>query len=113
MAGYTVVEAANLHDLLSSLDRQTIDVVVASRNLDPKDGSALASAMHKRPGWEGIPTLALTDSEQETRAFDHRAAGFHGCVFKQDRDAVLESVAHIASMDLKAETARQCVGAER
>lgn len=97
MAGYRVVEAANLEETIRNLEQQRIDVVVAALDLPPGGSSALLAALRRRPEWEGIPVLALADSEEQAHATSASSAGFHDCQTKFDREAMLESVSRLAA----------------
>lgn len=112
MAGYRVVEAANLDEALRGLERQPVDVVVASLDLPPDGSSALLAAMRRRPEWEAIPILALADSVEQVRSRTGQPMEFEECLFKFDREAMLESVARLASALASAETAPVCAGEE-
>jgi two-component system chemotaxis sensor kinase CheA len=112
MAGYQVLEAGNLEEAIRGLEQQPVDVVVASLDLPPKGSAALVEAMRRRPEWEGIPVLALADSPEQVRAPAVRGAGFQDCQAKFDREAMIESVARLASALASAEPA-VCLGEER
>jgi two-component system, chemotaxis family, sensor kinase CheA len=111
MAGYRVLEAANLDEAIRGLEQQPVDVVVTALDLPPNGSSALLAAMRQRLEWEGIPVLALADSAEQARA--GQPMGFQDCQAKFDREAMLESVARLASALASAETAPVCVGGER
>ena len=113
MAGYRVHEAANLEEAIRGLEQQPVDVVVTALDLPPNGSSALLAAMRQRPEWEGIPVLALADSAENVQASAVRTAGFQDCQAKFDREAMLESVARLASALASAEMAPVCVGEER
>jgi len=113
MAGYRVVEAADLDEAIRGLEHQPVDVVVAALDLPPKGSAALLEAMRQRPEWEGIPVLALADSPEQVRAPAVRSAGFQDCQAKFDREAMIESVARLASALASAEAATACLGEER
>jgi two-component system chemotaxis sensor kinase CheA len=113
MSGYRVLEAANLDEAIRGLEQQSVDVVVAALDLPPKGSSELLAAMRRRPDWEGIPVLALADSAEQVKAQTHCAAGFQDCQAKFDREAMLESVARLASALAAAEPAPVCAGEER
>ena len=68
MAGYQVVEAANLDEAIRGLEQQPVDVVVAALDLPPGGSSALLAAMRRRPEWDGIPVLALADRPNRSGA---------------------------------------------
>jgi len=112
MAGYRVLEAANLDEAIRGLEHQPVDVVVAALDLPPKGSAALLEAMRRRPEWEAIPVLALADSPEQVREPAVRTAGFQDCQAKFDREAMLESVARLASALASAEPA-VCVAEER
>ena len=96
MAGYAVVEAANLDETIRRLEQQPIDVVVAALDLPPDGSSALLAAM-RRPEWAKIPALALVNSMDQAQASAARSAGFQDCQEKFDGVVVLESVARLVA----------------
>ena len=59
--------------------------------------------MRKRPEWESIPVLALADSAEQIHTTVIRAAGFQDCQAKFDREAMLESLARLASAIVSAQ----------
>ncbi|MGA2050469.1 MAG: chemotaxis protein CheW [Terracidiphilus sp.] len=97
MAGYAVLEAANLDDAVRKLEQQPIDVVAAALDLAPKGGSALLAAMRRSSDWRGIPVLALSDSTDPSRASAARKAGFKDCVAKLDHELVVEAVTQLVA----------------
>ena len=113
MAGYRVVEAANLDEAIRGLEQQPVDVVVAALDLPLNGGPALLTAMRRRPEWKGIPLLALADSAEQVQAPSVRMAGFEDCQAKFDHEAMLESVARLASALASAETAPVYAGEEK
>jgi two-component system chemotaxis sensor kinase CheA len=113
MAGYRVLEAGNLEDAVHELEKQSVDVVVAAWDLPPEDSSALLAAMRRRPEWEKIPVLALTDSSKPAQSAAARKAGFQDCQAKFDREQVLESVAQLVSPAASADAEPVCAGKVR
>jgi len=113
MAGYRVLEAANLDEAICGLEQHPVDIVVAALDLPPNGSSALLAAMRRRPEWEGIPILALAESAEQVRARARQPMDFQDCQVKFDREAMLESVARLASALASAEAAPVCVGQER
>ena len=113
MAGYRVLEAANLDEAMRGLEQQPIDVVVATLAPQPNGSSALLAAIRRRPEWNGIPVLALADSPDQVRATAVRTGGFQDCQAKSDREAMLESVSRLATAITSAETAPVCAGEVR
>ena len=97
MAGYRVFEAANLSEAIRELERQPVDAVVASLDLPPAGTSSLLAAMRLRPEWEAIPVLALAESMEQIRERAGRPTGFRDCQVKFDREAMLASLARLAS----------------
>ncbi len=97
MAGYRVVEAANLEQAIRGLEQEPVDAVVAALDLPPDGTAALLAAMRRRPEWEPIPVLALADSAEQIQTTVIRPAGFQDCQAKFDREAMLESLARLAS----------------
>jgi len=113
MAGYRVLEAANLDEVIRGLEQQPVDLVVTALDLPPNGSAALLAAMRRRPEWQAIPVLALADSALQVQAGAGQAAGFQDCQPKFDREAMLESVARLASALASAETAPVTAGEER
>jgi two-component system chemotaxis sensor kinase CheA len=105
MAGYRILEAANLDEAIHGMEQQPADVVVAALDLPPQGGSALLAAMRQRTEWQGIPVLALADSAGQAQSSAFQAAGFEDCQDKFDRGALLESVARLALAQAVPETA--------
>jgi hypothetical protein len=69
--------------------------------------------MRGRPEWEGIPVLALAETAEQVRLRAGQLTGFQDCQVKFDREAMLESVARLASALNAAETAPVCAREER
>ncbi len=113
MAGYQVLEAANLDGAIRGLEQHPVDVVVAALDLPPNGCSALFDVLRRRPEWQGIPVLALADSAEQVRAREGQAADCQDCQVKFDHKAMLESVARLASALAAAETAPVGAGEER
>ena len=78
MAGYRVLEAANLDEAIRALEQQPVDVVVAALDLPPDGSSALLAAMRQRPEWQAIPVLALADSAGQVQELAAPDGGFPG-----------------------------------
>jgi two-component system chemotaxis sensor kinase CheA len=100
MAGYRVIEAANQEEVIRELEQQPVDVVVTALDFPPDGASALLAAMRRRPEWKGIPVLALASSARHMERRGARGEGrqdFEDCQVKFDREAMLESVARLAS----------------
>jgi two-component system, chemotaxis family, sensor kinase CheA len=118
MAGYRVTEAANLDEAMHSMERQPADLVVAALDLPQRGGAALLGGMRERPEWAQIPVLALADPCGPEQSSGARQAGFTDCVGKLDRQAILESLARMASAQSPAvipaaDVEPMCVGVER
>jgi len=113
MAGYQVLEAANLEEAIRVLEQEPVDVVVAALDLPPAGTSALLVTMRGRPEWGKIPVLALADSAEQAQSSAVPAAGFQDCQAKFDGVAMLESVARLASALASAEPAPAYAGKER
>jgi two-component system chemotaxis sensor kinase CheA len=112
MAGYRVLEAANLEEATRELEQHPVDVVAAALDLSPDGISALRSAMGRRPEWEGIPVLALAKSAGEWQTRGSRESDFQDCQAKFDRDAVVGAVARLLEARTSIETAPDCAGKE-
>ena len=110
MAGYRVLEAANLDEAIRLLEQQSVDVVVAALDLPSNGRSALLAAMRRRPEWEKIPVLALADLTEQLPVSAIRTAGFQDCQTKFDREAMLDSVARLSSALLSAADSSVCAG---
>ena len=114
MAGYRVLEAANLDEAIRELEQQPVDVVVAALDLPPDGGAALLAAMRRRPEWERIPVLALADSSRAIASRQQRSR-------RVSRIARRSSTARPCSSRWRgwpralasAELAAVCVGEER
>jgi two-component system chemotaxis sensor kinase CheA len=112
MAGYRVVEAADLDEAIRRLEQHSVDLVVTALDLPPNGSSALIEAMRRRTEWTGIPVLGLADLAEQVQARDVQPLGFQDCQAKFDREAMLESVARLASALASAETAPASVREE-
>jgi len=112
MAGYRVLEAANLDEAIRGMEQQPADVVVAALDLPPQGAASLCAAMRGRPEWRGIPVLALTDAAGHIKSSAAQAAGFEDCQDKFNRDALLESVARLVSAQAAPEAAPAFAEAE-
>jgi CheY-like chemotaxis protein len=113
MAGYHVLEVANLDEAIRGLERHPVDVVVAALDLPPSGSAALLDAMRRRPEWQAIPLLTLADSAEQVSARAGQTAEFQDCQIKFDREATLESVARLASALASHAAAPVCAGEER
>ncbi len=113
MAGYEVVEAANLDEAIRGLEQQPVDVVVASLDLPAQSGLTLLAAMQRRPEWAAIPVLALAESGEQIQSPAVRKAGFQDCQAKFDQEAMLQSVSRLASSLTSAQTAPVRAGEAR
>lgn len=110
MAGYSVLEAASLDEVVRKLEQQTVDVVVTALELPPDGSSALLAALRARPELGNIPILALVDSLDPARMSAAQTAGFQDCQAKFDGLLVLESVARLVSPKGGVEAIAKCVG---
>ncbi len=112
IAGYRVLEAADLDEAIREMKRQPADVVVAALDLPPQGAASLCAALRGRPEWQRIPVLALTDAAGQIKLSAAQAAGFEDCQDKFDREALLESVARLASAQAAPEAAPAFTEAE-
>jgi two-component system chemotaxis sensor kinase CheA len=103
MAGYGILEAANLAEAIAVLEKHPVDLVAASLSLPSPGSSALLDAVRGRPEWETIPVLALADAGAETQHSEVCAMGFDDCQQKLDAALLLESVARLISQRAIAE----------
>jgi CheY-like chemotaxis protein len=113
MAGYRILEAANLDEAIRGLEQHQVDIVVTALDLPPDGSSALLAAMRQRTEWQGIPVLALADSVAQAQARGGQTTDLQDCQVKFDREAMLESVARLAATLASTEAATVCVGGER
>ncbi len=97
MAGYQVVEASDTQEALRVLEKRKIDVVVASADLRPEGGIGLREKMQRVPKFAGIPTLALANTAEETKAHREHLGDTEDYQLKFDREAMLRSVARLAA----------------
>jgi two-component system, chemotaxis family, sensor kinase CheA len=111
-AGYRVLEAANLDEAIRGMEQQAANVVLAALDLPPSGAASLCTAMRARLGLQQIPVLALADSAAQAKSAAAQALVFHGCQDKFDREALLESVARLASAHAASEPATAFAEAE-
>jgi len=97
MAGYRVIETDSTHGALQELERHKIDVVLAGLDLPPDNGCGLMQAMRRLPGVAQIPALALIDNAEQAKTCREHPHGFSDYQTKFDRDAMLQSLARLAS----------------
>jgi len=97
MAGYHVVEAADTQGALRELERRKIDVVLAGLDLPSDAGQGLLEEMRRLPGLAHVPALALIDSAEQAQTQREHPRGFADYQMKFDRDAMLVSLARLAS----------------
>jgi two-component system chemotaxis sensor kinase CheA len=113
MAGYRVLEAANLSEAIRGLEQYPVDIVVAALDLPPTGTAALLAAMRLTPEWKSIPILALADSAEQIRAKAGQTTGFQDCQVKFDNEAMLTSLMRLASAVAPAHAKPVYVGEER
>lgn len=113
MAGYRVIEAANLEETIQQLKQRPVDVVLVAMDLPPDGAFALRSAMDCRSEWQQIPVVALVEFSDQLPALADTKGPFEECQIKFEREALLESVARLTSARLTAEAEPMCVGEER
>jgi two-component system, chemotaxis family, sensor kinase CheA len=105
IAGYRVIEAADLDEAIREIKQQPVDVVIAALDLPPHGAASLCAALRGRQEWQRIPFLALADAAGEISSSAALAAGFDDCQDKFNRRALLESVARLSSAHAARETA--------
>jgi len=113
MAGYLVLEAANLDEAVRSLEQQPVDVVVTALDLPPKGSSALLAALRRRPEWESIPVLGLAESPKQLRTRSETVIGYRDYQLKSKPELVCESIASLASPQSTVEPEHEIAGQER
>jgi two-component system chemotaxis sensor kinase CheA len=105
IAGYRVLEAADVDEAIREMKQQAADVVLAALDLPPTGAASLCAALRGQPEWRQIPVLALADSPGQIKPSSAQAAGFDDCQDKFNREALLESVARLASAHAASEAA--------
>jgi two-component system chemotaxis sensor kinase CheA len=113
MAGYSVLEAANLDEAIRKLEQQQVDVIVAALDLQADGKSALLATLRGRSEWAGIPVLALLGPDELVRAPAARTAGFQDCQAQFDGVLILASVARMISPLASTKAIPECVGETR
>ncbi|HZP07051.1 MAG TPA: chemotaxis protein CheW [Terracidiphilus sp.] len=98
MAGYAVIEAADTDEATRALEQLPIDLVVMALASQAEGHVALRTALQRRPEWEGIPVLALTETTEAGSASTADDFGASECASKYDRQAILEAIARLTSM---------------
>ena len=109
MAGYSVLEAANLDEVIRKLEHHSVDVVVTALELPPDGSAALVAAIRSRPELATIPILALVESFDPNQATVAQTAGFQDCQAKFDGLLLLESVARLISPQTAVEATAECM----
>ena len=98
----------------SRAGQQPVDVVVAALDLPPDGCSALFDVLRRRPEWQGIPGPGAGRFCRAGRGREKaRPADCQDCQVKFDHEAMLESVARLASALVAAEPAPVGAGEER
>ena len=97
MAGYVVLEAANVPEAVRALEHYKVDGIVAAVDLPGGGGPALLAALRDRPAWVHIPLVAIARSPEIAQSEATRAAGFSECLGASDHEAILASVALLLS----------------
>jgi two-component system chemotaxis sensor kinase CheA len=95
MAGYSVIEAANLDEATRRLEQQRVDLVVAPLDLAADGSSRLLAVLRGRPEWTKIPVMALVDACGPDQVAAACAAGFQDCHTKLEARQILESVTRL------------------
>jgi two-component system chemotaxis sensor kinase CheA len=113
MAGYGLLEAANLEQAIAQLELHVVNLVLVALELPPGGSSALLAAMRLRAEWDKIPVVVLAGSAEQVQPAAARTAGFEDCQPKYDHLLVLESVARLVSPAASFAAAPLLVGAER
>ncbi len=113
MAGYRVVEAANLDQAIRGLELHKVDVLVTALDLPPDGSTGLLASINLRPEWQSIPIMGLADSPEQAIAARGPSMAFQDCQEKFDREAMLESVARLAAALASSETTTACLVGEK
>ena len=104
MAGYRVKEAANLDEAMREMEQQPADVVVAAHGPAAQGRLRLCvAAMRATAGVGADSGPGFGRFGRASSSVRGRTAGFEDCQAKFDGDAVLESVARLASAQAASE----------
>lgn len=113
MAGYSVVEAANLDEAKCRLEERPMDLLIAALDIKSDGRSALMDALGSRPDWAKIPALALADECVQDQVIAAQAAGFQDCQAKFDGVRILESATKLISPLAAVHAGPVCAGEAR
>ena len=97
MAGHVVFEAGNSEEVLSRLGSHRVDVLLSGLDLPGEDPLELLRRIRLSPEWNEVPAVALAGHPEETEKSAERDFDFDEYHMKFDREAVLGSIARLAS----------------
>jgi CheY-like chemotaxis protein len=94
---YHVSSHASAEQALAALDVARPDVVLLDIGMSPVDGLQCLEAIRARPGYGGIPAMALTAYARDVERKAFLAAGFQAVVTKPilDPEALFGSIAEL------------------
>jgi two-component system chemotaxis sensor kinase CheA len=113
MAGYRVMEAADLSEAIQWLEQRPVDAIMATLNLEPSGIDGLLEEMRRRPEWAAIPVVALAESAEQATARSRGQDGVVDCRVKHDRDGMMESLARLDSVLSAPEASMVAIGEEQ
>jgi two-component system chemotaxis sensor kinase CheA len=113
MAGYRVMEAADLSEAIQWLEQRPVDAIMATLNLEPSGIDGLLEEMRRRPEWAAIPVMALAESAEQASAHSRGQDGVADCRVKHDRDGMMESLARLDSVLSAPEASMVAIGEEQ
>ena len=97
MAGHVVFEAGNSEEVLSRLGSHRVDVLLSGLDWPGEDPLELLRRIRLSPEWKEVPVVALAGHPEETEKSAERDLDFNEYHMKFDREAVLGSIARLAS----------------
>ena len=97
MSGYEVIEATSTTEALQAMDRQPIQVLVVGGDVVLNDAAGLKEVRKYATSF-AIPMLALTNSTGELQSRKASGPHFDDYQLRFERDAMLQSIARLASV---------------
>lgn len=80
--GFEIIEAADGHEALATLDRQGVDLIITDVNMPGMDGITVVREIRHRPRTKSTPVLVLTTESGPELKQAGRAAGATGWIVK-------------------------------
>jgi two-component system, chemotaxis family, sensor kinase CheA len=93
MSGYAVIEAGNLDEAISGMEKHAVDAVLVADDLPPGGAAAVVEAMRRRPEWELIPVMEVEAWEKRRGAHAAQAGSLQANGASTERGGILEFLA--------------------